>query len=438
MSVEVKASPGPEQVPAADGKKLGSGTALLLAVCCVAQFMVILDLSIVNVALPSIQSDLGFSSPDLQWVVDAYAITFAGFLMLGGRVADHFGQRRTLVAGLILFGLASLAGGAAPDQIVLVAASAVQGLAGALMAETSLAIITASFPPGPKLPRAIGIWAAMNGLGGAAGVLFGGVITEVLSRRWGVLIKPPIAPRRANRPLQGRRGAAQGARRAAVRSRRRADADDRADGARLWRRRSRPEGLGHVRGARPDRARPAAARGVRPDRGPRREGAADPDQRADETAEDGEHDRAAVQRGAVPDVVRQLAVHPAGARALAASHGADLPADDADDHADRLTRGQARQPFRRAPGARQRPADDDGRPLAVHADRLARQRDRLRRDPGRAHGGGHRDVDRAFDDRRDAGREGGAGGARVGARQNPPPGRRAGRGRARGSALAAT
>jgi EmrB/QacA subfamily drug resistance transporter len=192
MSIETTAGPGVPTTPGA-GRKPGSGSAWLLAVCCVAQFMVILDLSIVNVALPSIQSDLGFSSPDLQWVVDAYAITFAGFLMLGGRVADHFGQRRTLVAGLILFGLASLAGGAAPDQIVLVAARAVQGLAGALMAATSLAIITASFPPGPKLHRAIGIWAAMNGLGGAAGVLFGGIITEVLSWRWVLLINPPIA-----------------------------------------------------------------------------------------------------------------------------------------------------------------------------------------------------------------------------------------------------
>jgi EmrB/QacA subfamily drug resistance transporter len=168
-------------------------SAWLLAVCCVAQFMVILDLSIVNVALPRIQSSLGFSSPDLQWVVDAYVITFAGFLMLGGRAADHFGQRRTLVAGLILFGLASLAGGAAPDQVVLVVARAVQGLAGALMAATSLAIITASFPPGPKLHRAIATWAAMNGLGGAAGMLFGGIITEVLSWRWVLLINPPIA-----------------------------------------------------------------------------------------------------------------------------------------------------------------------------------------------------------------------------------------------------
>jgi EmrB/QacA subfamily drug resistance transporter len=192
MSVEATASPEVTEAPPAE-HKLGSGSAWLLAVCCVAQFMVILDLSIVNVALPSIQSDLGFSSPDLQWVVDAYAITFAGFLMLGGRAADRYGQRRMLVAGLILFGIASLAGGTAPDQEVLIGARAVQGFAGALMAATSLAIITASFPPGPKLHRAIGLWAAMNGLGGAAGVLLGGVITEVLSWRWVLLINPPIA-----------------------------------------------------------------------------------------------------------------------------------------------------------------------------------------------------------------------------------------------------
>jgi EmrB/QacA subfamily drug resistance transporter len=194
MSAATTASPGPPETPPAESKQgMGGGSAWLLAVCCVAQFMVILDLSIVNVALPSIQSSLGFSSPDLQWVVDAYAITFAGFLMLGGRAADRFGHRRMLVIGLVLFGLASLAGGAAPDQGVLVGARALQGFAGALMAATSLAIITASFPPGPKLHRAIGLWAAMNGLGGAAGVLLGGIITEVLSWRWVLLINPPIA-----------------------------------------------------------------------------------------------------------------------------------------------------------------------------------------------------------------------------------------------------
>jgi EmrB/QacA subfamily drug resistance transporter len=179
--------------PPPPGEPRKAGSRWLLAVCCVAQFMVILDLSIVNVALPRIQSDLGFSSPDLQWVVDAYAITFAGFLMLGGRAADHYGQRRTFVAALLLFGLASLAGGVAPSQEVLIAARALQGLAGALMAACSLAIITASYSPGPELNRAIATWATMNGLGGAAGVLFGGIITEVLSWRWVLLINPPIA-----------------------------------------------------------------------------------------------------------------------------------------------------------------------------------------------------------------------------------------------------
>ena len=120
MSVETTASPGmPNTSPVEDQSKSGSGTGWLLVVCCVAQFMVILDLSIVNVALPSIQSSLGFSSPELQWIVDAYAITFAGFLMLGGRVADHFGQRRTFVVALLLFGLASLVGGVAQSREML-------------------------------------------------------------------------------------------------------------------------------------------------------------------------------------------------------------------------------------------------------------------------------------------------------------------------------
>ncbi len=196
VSVEARPAretPHASSEPSPGQRDRASASAWLLAVCCVAQFMVILDLSIVNVALPSIQSSLGFSSPDLQWVVDAYAITFAGFLMFGGRAADHFGQRRTFVAALVLFALTSLAGGAAPSQGVLIGARAVQGLAAALMAASSLAIITASFPPGPKLHRAIATWAAMNGLGGAAGVLFGGVITEVLSWRWVLLINPPIA-----------------------------------------------------------------------------------------------------------------------------------------------------------------------------------------------------------------------------------------------------
>ncbi len=192
VSVEAPAGPAAVEPPPA-GSGRGSGSRWLLAVCCVAQFMVILDLSIVNVALPSIQLNLGFSAPELQWIVDAYAITFAGFLMLGGRAADHFGQRRMFVLALVLFGLASLAGGAAQGRETLIVARAAQGLGGALMAACSLAIITSSFAPGPHLNRAIGAWAAMNGLGGAAGVLFGGIITQEISWRWVLLINPPIA-----------------------------------------------------------------------------------------------------------------------------------------------------------------------------------------------------------------------------------------------------
>ncbi|MHB8531106.1 MAG: MFS transporter [Solirubrobacteraceae bacterium] len=183
----------PAPISSAERAGARSGLKLLLAVCCVAQFLVILDLSIVNIAVPSIQTDLGFSSPDLQWVIDAYAIAFAGFLMLGGRVADHYGRRRIFVAALILFAAASLIGGVAPDQGTLIAGRALQGFAGALMAACSLAIITGSFAPGPELNRAIATWASMNGLGGAAGVLLGGIITEVLSWRWVLLINTPIA-----------------------------------------------------------------------------------------------------------------------------------------------------------------------------------------------------------------------------------------------------
>ena len=192
MSAVAPASPEATGSPPVSSEPRGSRMGWLLAVCCVAQFMVILDLSIVNVALPSIQLSLGFTAPELQWIVDAYAITFAGFLMFGGRAADHFGQRRMFVAALLVFALASLAGGIAPDRTTLVAARALQGFGGALMAACSLAIITASFAPGPQLHRAIGAWAAMNGLGGAAGMLFGGIITQELSWRWVLLINPPI------------------------------------------------------------------------------------------------------------------------------------------------------------------------------------------------------------------------------------------------------
>jgi EmrB/QacA subfamily drug resistance transporter len=185
-------SPAALEEPRGEGRLLSGRSRWILIVACVAQFMVILDISIINVALPHIQSALGFTSAHLQWVIDAYSIPFAGFLVLGGRASDHFGQRRIFVASMSLFAVASLLGGGAQDQTMLVAARALQGFAGAFMAASSLAIVTSSFEPGPQFHRAIGAWAAMNGLGGAAGVLLGGILTEALSWRWVLLINPPI------------------------------------------------------------------------------------------------------------------------------------------------------------------------------------------------------------------------------------------------------
>jgi EmrB/QacA subfamily drug resistance transporter len=168
-------------------------TGVILALCCLAQFMVILDLSIVNVALPSIQVGLKFSGSDLQWVVDAYAILFGGTLMLAGRATDIIGQRRTFIAAFMVFGLASLLGGLAPTSGTLIIARGIQGLGGALMAASSLAIITSTFEAGPARHRAVALWGSMNGAGGAAGTFFGGLITEDLSWRWVLLINAPIA-----------------------------------------------------------------------------------------------------------------------------------------------------------------------------------------------------------------------------------------------------
>jgi EmrB/QacA subfamily drug resistance transporter len=173
-----------------DTQPLHLRATLLLA--CLAQFMVILDVSVVNVALPAIRGGLHFSEVDLQWVVNAYTVTFAGFLLLGGRAADLLGRRRVFAAGLTLFAIASLAGGIADSQAVLIAARAIQGLGGAIVAPASLSILTTTFAEGPARNRAVGIWGAMGGAGGAAGVLLGGVITDLLSWRWILFINVPV------------------------------------------------------------------------------------------------------------------------------------------------------------------------------------------------------------------------------------------------------
>ena len=154
--------------------------------------MVILDVSIVNVALPSIRAELGFSAADLQWVVNAYTLTFAGFLLLGGRAADLIGRRFVFIAGMAVFGMASLVGGFAQDDTMLVGARAAQGLGGAIVAPASLSILTTTFTEGSERNRALGLWAAMGGAGGAAGALLGGVLTQWLSWRWILFINVPI------------------------------------------------------------------------------------------------------------------------------------------------------------------------------------------------------------------------------------------------------
>ncbi len=166
---------------------------LTLVLCCLGQFMVILDVSIVNVALPSIRTDLGFSATGLQWIVSGYTLAFAGFLLLGGRAADIIGRRTVFVAGLSLFGVASLVGGLAQSEGMMIAARAVQGLGGAITAPATLSILTTTFTEGGERNRALGLWGAMGGVGGATGALLGGVLTQLLSWRWIFLINVPVA-----------------------------------------------------------------------------------------------------------------------------------------------------------------------------------------------------------------------------------------------------
>jgi EmrB/QacA subfamily drug resistance transporter len=205
------AQPGPQEPPRPRERRVSPGEVMtsistathrarphagpawmVLALACACQFMVILDAAIVNVALPSIDRDLGFTATGLAWVVNGYLLTFAGLMLLGGRAADLFGHRRTLAAGLFVFSASSLTGGLATASEVLVAARVTQGMGAAMLAPATLAVINTNFTEQHARARAFGAWSAAGGVGGMAGALAGGALTTGLSWRWVFLINVPI------------------------------------------------------------------------------------------------------------------------------------------------------------------------------------------------------------------------------------------------------
>jgi len=163
-----------------------------LALLCTVQFMVVLDIAIVNVALPSIQKDLHFSEQNLQWVISAYALVFGGFLLLGGRLADIIGRKRVFMAGLVIFSLGSLLCGLAWSEASLIAARALQGLGAAAITPSALSILTVTFKEGRERNIALGAWGAVGGFGAAAGVLMGGILTDLLSWQWIFYVNVPV------------------------------------------------------------------------------------------------------------------------------------------------------------------------------------------------------------------------------------------------------
>jgi EmrB/QacA subfamily drug resistance transporter len=163
-----------------------------LALLCTVQFMVVLDIAVVNVALPSIQTDLGFSQENLQWVISAYALMFGGFLLLGGRAADLLGRRRVFLAGIVVFTAASVLSGLAWSEASLIGARALQGLGEAIISPAALSILTTTFPEGRERNTALGAWGAVGAFGAVAGVLLGGILTDLLSWEWIFYVNAPV------------------------------------------------------------------------------------------------------------------------------------------------------------------------------------------------------------------------------------------------------
>jgi EmrB/QacA subfamily drug resistance transporter len=185
-------TPRPTPAPGATAPGRGGGNGIALLVIASCQLMVVLDITIVNIALPHIQSSLDFSTTNLSWVVNAYTLTFGGLLLLGGRTGDILGRRRVFVFGVLLFVLASLLGGLAQNSAQLLAARALQGVGGAIASPTSLALISTTFEEGPERNRAFGVFAAVSAGGGAIGLLAGGMLVSWLDWRWVFFVNVPI------------------------------------------------------------------------------------------------------------------------------------------------------------------------------------------------------------------------------------------------------
>jgi len=188
----------PQEVSSNDSTAQSQNTSskrslLVLILLCSAQFMVVLDFSIVNVALPAIQRDLGFTTQNLQWIVTAYSLTCGGFLLLGGRIGDLFGRRRLFIIGLVIFAFASFMGGVAQSALWLIIARAVQGIGSAIIAPTSFSLITTTFQEGPARNKALGVVGAVASTGFAAGALLGGILTAGPGWRWVMFVNVPVA-----------------------------------------------------------------------------------------------------------------------------------------------------------------------------------------------------------------------------------------------------
>ena len=400
-------------------------TRAILVICCIAQFMVVLDVAIVNVALPQMRDSLGLSVAGQQWVVNAYTLTFAGFLMLGGRAADLFGRRRVFMIGLGVFTICSLIGGLAQSGSWLIAARAAQGIGGAILAPATLSILVTTFTDPGERRRALGAWSATAASGAAVGVLAGGVLTSLLNWRWVLFVNVPIGvvlmvgawlalPRtRGARPQEG-------ARHPGGRHRHRWAG---RPGLRHRQHQRAPLGIGQDH--RHARHRRGPAGHLLRERGPLRPGPAHPSRHLPSPLlVGGQRDRRHHRSGPLRDLLLPLALPPGCQRLLRPANRPRLLAGGSLHVGGRPDRHATGAGHRRPAAIGARPGPGRGRPLLA----LDRRRRRLLPVPcarsGHPHRPRHRDVVRPDDPLGHRRRSAPRGRAGLGPDQHHPPGGR--------------